>query len=160
MGAYNRISPASGGETAGVPSSRTVSADMGLMTHQELLRAQGTGRRRRTLEELIAKEQGGQAVACADKASAALAKARSNTAWFVDHASLRLTYDDVMMLITTFVLFGDDLRIIFCPPSADGAFMFLLTLSFFLFILEMALHCWAKTDYSKGIFNAKGYAFR
>ena len=58
------------------------------------------------------------------------------------------------------MLFGDDLRIIFCPPSADGAFMFFMTLSFFLFCLEMLLHCWAKSDYSNGIFKAKGYAFR
>ena len=107
MGTYNRISPscaatASGGETGKpFPSRdvRTVSADMGLLTHEELLRAQGHGRRRRTLEELIAKEHGGQAVACADKAKASLAKARSNTAWFVDHASLRLSYDDIMMLV-------------------------------------------------------------
>ena len=64
-----------------------------------------------------------------------------------------------MMAVTIFVLFGDDLRILCFPPSADSGFAFLVDLSFILFVLEMVLHCWAKSDYSKGIFNVDGYAF-
>ena len=64
-----------------------------------------------------------------------------------------------MMAVTTFVLFGDDVRILCFPPSADSGFAFFITLSFFLFVLEMMLHCWAKSDFSKGIFDVKGYAF-
>ena len=68
-------------------------------------------------------------------------------------------YDDVMMAVTIFVLFGDDLRILFCPPSADSGFAFFVSLSFILFALEMLLQFWSKSDFSKGAFNVKGYAF-
>jgi len=64
-----------------------------------------------------------------------------------------------MMAVTIFVLFGDDVRILFFPPSADAGFAFFISLSFILFALEMVLHCWAKSDYSKGLFKVKGYAF-
>lgn len=64
-----------------------------------------------------------------------------------------------MMGVTTFVLFGDDIRILAFQPSEDNGFAFFVSLSFFLFILEMILHCWAKSDFSRGIFKVKGYAF-
>ena len=64
-----------------------------------------------------------------------------------------------MMAVTIFVLFGDDVRILCFPPSADSGFSFFVSLSFILFVLEILLHCWAKSDYSKGIFKVKGYAF-
>lgn len=63
------------------------------------------------------------------------------------------------MAITIFVLFGDDIRILCFPPSADAGFAFFVSLSFILFAVEMILHFWAKSDFSKGIFNTKGYAF-
>ena len=76
------------------------------------------------------------------------------------HSSLCFgQYDDFMMAVTVFVLFGDDIRILCFPPSADSGFAFFVGLSFVLFALEMILHCWAKSDYSKGIFKVKGYAF-
>ena len=83
---------------------------------------------------------------------------------FSDKSSLTYTchhtkYDDFMMAVTIFVLFGDDIRILFFPPSADAGFAFFISLSFILFALEMVLHCWAKSDYSKGLFKVKGYAF-
>ena len=64
-----------------------------------------------------------------------------------------------MMAVTLFVLFGDDMRILWFPPSADSGFSFFVSLSFILFALEMILHCWAKSDFSQGIFKVKGYAF-
>ena len=64
-----------------------------------------------------------------------------------------------MMVVTIFVLFGDDIRILCFPPSADNGFAFFVNLSFLLFVLEMVLHFWAKSDFSKGIFKVKGYAF-
>lgn len=75
------------------------------------------------------------------------------------HPSLDDQYDDFMMAVTIFVLFGDDVRILYFPPSADDGFAFFVGLSFILFFLEMVLHCWAKSDFSKGIFKVKGYAF-
>ena len=64
-----------------------------------------------------------------------------------------------MMAVTIFVLFGNDIRILYFPPSADAGFSFFVSLSFILFVLEVLLHSWAKSDYSKGIFKVKGYAF-
>lgn len=64
-----------------------------------------------------------------------------------------------MMAVTIFVLFGDDIRILCFPPSSDSGFTFFVSFSFFLFVLEMILHSWAKSDFSKGIFKVKGYAF-
>lgn len=63
------------------------------------------------------------------------------------------------MAVTIFVLFGDDARILWFPPSADRGFAFFTSFSFILFILEMILHFWAKSDFSSGIFKVKGYAF-
>ena len=63
------------------------------------------------------------------------------------------------MAVTLFVLFGDDVRILYSPPSADGVFDFFTSLSFILFVLEMILHTWVKSDFSNGIFRVKGYAF-
>jgi hypothetical protein len=64
-----------------------------------------------------------------------------------------------MMAVTIFVLFGDDVRILCFQPSADVAFAFFTSLSFFLFLLEIVLHSWVKSDFSGGIFQVKGYAF-
>ncbi len=63
------------------------------------------------------------------------------------------------MAATIFVLFGDDARILYFPPSADSGFAFFVTFCFVLFVLEMILHSWAKSDFSSGIFKVKGYAF-
>jgi hypothetical protein len=64
-----------------------------------------------------------------------------------------------MMAVTLFVLFGDDVRILCFQPSADAVFAFFTSLSFILFVLEMILHTWVKSDFSGGIFRVKGYAF-
>ena len=64
-----------------------------------------------------------------------------------------------MMTVTLFVLFGDDVRILYFNQSADGAFAFFTSLSFILFVLEIILHTWVKSDFSRGIFQVKGYAF-
>ena len=63
------------------------------------------------------------------------------------------------MAMTIYVLFGDDVRILYFQPSADNAFAFFTSLSFFLYLLEMILHSWAKSDFSQGLFRIKGYAF-
>lgn len=137
--------------------TRTVSADPGLLSHEELLARNGS--RRRTLEELIAKEKLNRFLSSQERASVLVKKAKKKVRWFIDHAQIRISYDDFMMAVTIFVLFGDDARILWFPPSADGGFAFFTSLSFILFALEMVLHFWAKSDFSKGIFKVKGYAF-
>ena len=64
-----------------------------------------------------------------------------------------------MMAVTTYVLFNHDVRILCFPPSADVGFAFFVQMSFVLFVLEMVLHFFAKSDFSKGPFDIKGYAF-
>ncbi len=64
-----------------------------------------------------------------------------------------------MTVATIFVLFGDWIRTLSFPPSADSAFEFWTNVAFFLFIAELVLNCWAKSDFSKGLFNVKGYMF-
>lgn len=138
--------------------TRTVSADPGLLSHEELL-AKYDGRRRRTLEELITKEKLSRLNVPKAHVSQLLKKVRKRVRWFIDHARIKISYGDFMMAVTIFVLFGDDVRILCFPPSADGVFAFFVSLSFILFVLEMVLYFWAKSDFSNGIFRIKGYAF-
>lgn len=64
-----------------------------------------------------------------------------------------------MTVTALYVLFGDWIRILVFPPSADSMFDMLNNISFFLFIAELIMNCWAKSDFSKGIFHVKGYMF-
>ena len=63
------------------------------------------------------------------------------------------------MAVTIFVLFGDDVRILLFPPAVDNGFAFFVNISFVMFIVEMVLYFVAKSDFSKGVFKVKGYAF-
>lgn len=70
-----------------------------------------------------------------------------------------------MMLITLFVLFGPDFRLYFFEAGADETFEFLNALSFFLFLVELLLNSWAKTEFFekvKGVtkFKPRGYFLR
>lgn len=73
--------------------SRTISADPGLLSNEELLAqsASATGRRRRTLEELIAKEQLVRIQSSGEKASAFLRKAKRKVRWFIEHAQIKIS---------------------------------------------------------------------
>ena len=81
----SKISPMS---RAGIVT-RAVSADPGLLSHEELLAR--NGRRRRTLEELIAKEKLNRFISSQEKASALLKKAKKKVRWFIDHAQIRIS---------------------------------------------------------------------
>eukprot|EP00804_Cyclotella_cryptica_P031221 CCRYP_020319-RA/>CCRYP_020319-RA protein AED:0.07 eAED:0.07 QI:0/0.85/0.87/1/0.57/0.37/8/2080/875 len=123
--------------------ARTVSADPGLLSNEELLEMLGD--RRLSLKLILAGEKS------KERSSASLTGKR-----IVENARKR--YDDLMMAATIFVLFGDDIRILSFQPSADSTFAFFTSLSFFLFLLEIILHSWAKSDFSGGLFRIKGYA--
>ena len=64
-----------------------------------------------------------------------------------------------MTFVTLFVLFGDAIKKLSLPPSFDDKFDFFVNISFFLFVMEIILNSWAKSDFSKGIFKVKGYMF-
>ncbi len=89
--------------------------------------------KKKSIEELVAEHKRKTPLAiCPDPAIA-----KDQTRWFLDHASVRLSYDDLMMFITVFVLFGDDLKILLFEKGADDTFVFLTSLSFFMFVLEV-----------------------
>jgi len=74
------------------------------------------------------------------------AVAKEQTRWFLDHAFMKFTYDDLMMFVTIFVLFGDDLKVLGFSKQADSSFIFLTSFAFILFLLEMILYIWAKSE--------------
>ena len=77
-------------------STRTVSADPGLLSNEELLK-QHTGKRRRTLEALVARESIGGLTSTKEKASMLFQRARTKVRWFIEHAQIKISvsyYDD------------------------------------------------------------------
>ncbi len=64
-----------------------------------------------------------------------------------------------MTMITLFVLFGDWVRTLSFPPSVDSSFAFWTNVSFFLFVVELIMNSWAKSDFSGGLFKVKGFMF-
>ena len=89
-----KITPIDGSDVSIRPASaaatRTVSADPGLLSHEELL-ARNSGRRRRTLEELIAKEKLSRLTSTHAQASLLFKKAKKKVLWFVDHAQIKIS---------------------------------------------------------------------
>lgn len=68
-------------------------------------------------------------------------------------------YDDIIILATLFVLFGDWIRVLAFHPSSDNSFAVIFEICFVLFIVDIVLNSWVKTDFSKGLFKLKGYMF-
>ena len=133
---------------------RTVGYDPGLMSKEELLAANkgtGSGGRRRTLEEIISKEKSKKVSVCKHVMDA--------IRWFIDTARFSISYDGFMTAVTIFVLFGDDIRILCFPPSADSTFALCINIAFVLFALEILLYFTAKSTFSMSEFKFKGYAF-
>jgi hypothetical protein len=64
-----------------------------------------------------------------------------------------------MTVATLFVLFGDWIRTLSFSPSADSTFSFLNNCAFFLFLAEIIMNSWAKSDFSMGCFHVRGYMF-
>lgn len=52
-----------------------------------------------------------------------------------------------MSFVTTYALYGDDLRIIVFDPGADTAFLVLSSLAFAFFLAEITLLCWCRDKY-------------
>jgi hypothetical protein len=82
--------------------------------------------------------------------------------WFLDFANMRvsLSFDDLMMILTFFVLFADDIRLLTAPKSVDSGFQIVNSICLFFFIFELLLTTWAKTRIpSWSPFVMKGYMF-
>ena len=77
---------------ATIRPSRTITAgDPGLLSNEELLAK--SGGRRRTLEELIAKDDAllGSKSSTKEKASLLFQRAKQKTTWLLDHAQIRIS---------------------------------------------------------------------
>ncbi|GMH51198.1 hypothetical protein TrRE_jg11895 [Triparma retinervis] len=94
-----------------------------------------------------------------------LDEAKEETRWFLDHWSIKISVDDIMMVVTLFVLFGTDFRLGFTDAPVDDTFEVLNSIAFFLFLIELLLNSWAKTEFfhqpddGKGrkVFRPQGY---
>mmetsp|Transcript_24385 Transcript_24385/g.35798 ORF Transcript_24385/g.35798 Transcript_24385/m.35798 type:complete len:840 (+) Transcript_24385:136-2655(+) len=88
--------------------------------------------------------------------------ARNFAVWFLDTANIKfsLSFDDLMMIMTFFVLFADDIRLLTAPKSVDVGFQTANSICLFFFIFELLLTTWAKTHlkFSPKI-HLEGYCF-
>lgn len=78
--------------------------------------------------------------------------------WFLENATIEipLNVDNIMMAMTFFVLFADDIRIIVAPKHTDVEFQVAYTVCLFSFIIELILSVISKSTYvamEKTIFN-------
>lgn len=64
-----------------------------------------------------------------------------------------------MMALTVFILFSDELRLLYFPPEADTTYQVLTTIAFMLFLAEIISYSWIKSDFSEGFWKVKGYMF-
>lgn len=129
------------------PTKRTVSADFGLMSKEQLL-ANYTGGTGRFMPE---------DAPWTSKVNALLFKLRKKLDSLLDNGSISITYSDATVIVIAFVVFGDDVRLLFFPPKADIAFGVLYSVAFFLFVIELPLRSWARSDFSKGFKKVEGY---
>ena len=58
----------------------------------------------------------------------------------------------LFLILTLFVLFGDDVRLLVLPPSADIYFGIVTTICFFIFSFELAATCYIRKDYKFSFF--------
>eukprot|EP00590_Aulacoseira_subarctica_P011267 CAMPEP_0172437614 /NCGR_PEP_ID=MMETSP1064-20121228/72353_1 /TAXON_ID=202472 /ORGANISM="Aulacoseira subarctica , Strain CCAP 1002/5" /LENGTH=885 /DNA_ID=CAMNT_0013186105 /DNA_START=2352 /DNA_END=5007 /DNA_ORIENTATION=+ len=133
-------------------AKRTVSADFGLMSKEQLI-ANYTGSKTKPFGRFMPAED----ATCKSKVTVALAKVRGKVDSILDYGRISITYSDAMAVVIAFVLFGDDIRLLFCPPKADIVFSVFYSIAFFLFILEIPFRSWARSNFSNGIMNIDGY---
>ena len=73
---------------------------------------------------------------------------KESTKWFLDAAgfTVRITFDDVMMFMTLFVLFADNIRLMTADKSVDDDFIIVNSICLFAFIIELLANTWSKTE--------------
>lgn len=68
--------------------------------------------------------------------------------WFLETAAFKVsfTFEDLTMLMTIFVLFGDDIKMLCVASTDDKRFAVAYTVCFFIFIFEIVANTWTKTQ--------------
>ena len=78
--------------------------------------------------------------------------------WFLEQCKLSVSFDDLMMFMTLFVLFGDNIKLISSEKSADNTFEVCNTIGLFFFVAEFLAQSWSKTEVETWRpFVAQGY---
>mmetsp|Transcript_4336 Transcript_4336/g.4340 ORF Transcript_4336/g.4340 Transcript_4336/m.4340 type:complete len:869 (-) Transcript_4336:157-2763(-) len=67
--------------------------------------------------------------------------------WFLEtgRCTISISFDDLMMMLTFFVLFASDIRTLTAPKSVDAGFEVAYSICLFFFITEFVLSIYAKT---------------
>lgn len=90
------------------------------------------------------------------------AEAKDKSNYFLDraHLDISITFQDVMIVVTIYVLFGNELRLLAFDKSADTGFEVLSTISLALFIFELVLNVFAKSEMLRSRGSTLGVEFR
>lgn len=73
---------------------------------------------------------------------------KESTKWILDAGgvTIRVTFDDVMMFMTLFVLFADNIRLMAADKVVDADFIIVNSICLFAFIVELLANTWSKSD--------------
>jgi len=66
---------------------------------------------------------------------------KENTRWFLESAAFEfsVSFDDIMMLMTLFVLFAGEIRVIAVDKSHDAGFQIMTIICFAFFVFELVM---------------------
>eukprot|EP00606_Chrysophyceae_sp_TOSAG23-5_P001277 GSChrysophyteH2.ASY1.ANO1.1205.1 assembled CDS len=87
---------------------------------------------------------------------------KDSAKWLMETASIniRLSVDDVMMVMTVFVLFADNIKLMSMSKDVDDDFVVINAVCLFAFILELVMNTWSKTTVKSLVpFIYEGYLF-
>lgn len=73
-----------------------------------------------------------------------------NTRWFLDVAAchVTITFEDITLLMTCFVLFADDIKLMTTSRDVDPGFSTAYAICLFVFIAELLATTWSKTEFT------------
>ncbi|KAJ1440570.1 hypothetical protein B484DRAFT_443343 [Ochromonadaceae sp. CCMP2298] len=73
---------------------------------------------------------------------------KSNVRWFMETATctISFTVEDVTFMMTLFVLFGDDIKLLSAPRTVDADFAVAYAVCLFAFIFELVVNSWSRTE--------------
>jgi len=86
------------------------------------------------------------------------ARLKENTMWFMEKWTMSLSADDFLMVMTLFVLFGDNIKLLAAPRELDSGFEVANSICMFFFIAELIANTWVRTNISSWCpFKFTGY---
>ena len=87
-------------------------------------------------------------------------KLKVDTLWFLEKWSFSVSTDDLLMVMTLFVLFGDNIKLLAADKALDEGFETANSICMFFFIAELISNTWARTSITSFYpFKHTGYLF-